>query len=75
MATGDTLVKAQHFAAAPIQEKRQEVVQVWDSLLKHSGNRRNKLDITLQKQKVNIVIGFNVKLDFAVIYPHGSTSQ
>ena len=51
-ATGDALVKAQHFASGPIRDKERELSKAWDELLYYSGDRKNKLDQSLQKQKV-----------------------
>lgn len=51
-ANGNSLVKAKHFASPSIKEKNEELKEAWDNLLQHSQNRRNKLDISLQKQQV-----------------------
>ena len=53
VATGAGLIKARHFAANQIEAKQSEVKDVWKSLLQHSDNRKDALNISLHKQKVN----------------------
>ena len=56
VATGDQLMKANHFASPAIEEKNEEVHEAWDNLLQHSNERKRKLDISLLKQSVSIMI-------------------
>ena len=52
VASGDTLVKARHFASPEIKEKQSELKEAWNTLLGLSSDRRKMLDISLAKQKV-----------------------
>ncbi len=54
LGTGDALLKRHHFAAPAIQTKKQEVTDAWQTLLKHSANRRKNLDNSLKKHKVHL---------------------
>ncbi|CAH1792768.1 unnamed protein product [Owenia fusiformis] len=48
LATGNQLVRANHFASQPIKEKCNEVKTAWDKLLACSADRRANLDLALQ---------------------------
>ncbi len=56
-ANGETLIGQKHFASQPIREKNNELSEQWAQLLECSNDRKKKLDISLQKQKVSILIG------------------
>ena len=52
---GNALVKSGHFASPAIEDKKKEVEDAWADLLKHSADRRKKLDYNVDKQKVSIL--------------------
>ena len=49
---GNDLIKSQHFAAPDISDKKQEVEDAWDELLRQAENRKKNLEYNLAKQKV-----------------------
>ena len=53
VANGETLIRQHHFASQPIKEKNKEVSEQWSQLVECSAERKNKLDISLQKQRVS----------------------
>ena len=53
VATGTALQRANHFASKPIEKKSKELKESWDGLLECSKDRKKKLDLALQTQKVN----------------------
>ena len=61
MATGTALVNAKHFASPAIKDKISELTTDWSKLLKQAGNRKNNLDLSLQKQKVKYIVSRHVK--------------
>ena len=50
--TGNGLIADKHFAAPDIKHKMDELSNDWDDLMKQSANRRNQLDASLAKHKV-----------------------
>ena len=58
LATGDSLIKSRHFASDQMKEKQDEVKEAWQSLLEHSAQRRERLNISLHKQKVFVFFFF-----------------
>ena len=54
LANGNALIKARHFASPEIRQKNKDVREAWDQLAVDSAERRRKLDISLQKQQVNL---------------------
>ena len=52
LATGDSLVRAEHFASPAIEAKCNDMSDAWDNINTLCNERKRKLDISLQKQKV-----------------------
>jgi len=58
LATGTGLVNAKHFATPAIKDKISELTTDWKQLLTQAGNRKNNLDLSLQRQKVKLSMGY-----------------
>ena len=59
LATGNGLVKADHFATPAIKNKIGELSDDWNELLKQAANRKSNLDLSLQRQKVSLTFRIN----------------
>lgn len=55
VASGNALLKAQHFAKDDIGNKKKELEDAWKGLLSASARRKDALDLNLRKQMVRMI--------------------